>query len=401
MNRAQRRINTNPLQGLDLSILDADPNEMLMEAVERVEYIAAELIRPDPAQPRRILPEKTYTAFHSERLTPTQALRELVHIAQVTARQNGRPFDGVLDLLPSSDYDAESDDEAAAKLSPEEHLLRDLVNLAVTIRDDGQVNPITVIDISEGATRLFRIETGERRYWAHWLIRDFIPGYDGDGTIPCILVPSGRISAFRQAKENTARAGLSAVAMARQAALLLLAAHGYEIPSGPLGNDFYRQACSLDLRNKRDYTGKVLSAMGGITKGRFRHYKSLLQLGDEAMEIADRHEINEGILREIVSLAPDEQAEVLRHVIQFGLTVKQVKDMLSSQTAEVDEDEQQYPKAFRQLLRASRESQTMSGADLFSMFAVEEGNTQVAYARLWSLYNLINDALQAANPPGQ
>lgn len=59
--------------------------------------------------------------------------------------------------------------------------------------------------------------------------------------------------------------------MARQAALLLLAAHGYEVPSGPLGNDFYRQACSLDLRNKRDYTGKILSAMGGITKGRFRN----------------------------------------------------------------------------------------------------------------------------------
>ncbi len=68
-------------------------------------------------------------------------------------------------VVPSnSDFDGESDDEAAAKLSPEEHLLRDLVNLAVTICDDGQVNPMTVIDNSEGATRLFRIEMGERRY---------------------------------------------------------------------------------------------------------------------------------------------------------------------------------------------------------------------------------------------
>lgn len=68
-------------------------------------------------------------------------------------------------VVPSnSDFDGESDDEAAAKLSPEEHLLRDLVNLAVTICDDGQVNPMTVIDNSEGATCLFRIEMGERRY---------------------------------------------------------------------------------------------------------------------------------------------------------------------------------------------------------------------------------------------
>jgi hypothetical protein len=42
--------------------------------------------------------------------------------------------------------------------------------------------------------------------------------------------------------------------MARQAALLLLAIHDYEIPDGPVSNDFYRQALELDLRGKREYT---------------------------------------------------------------------------------------------------------------------------------------------------
>jgi len=88
----------------------------------------------------------------------------------------------------------------------------------VTIRDDGQVNPLTVVDISQGVTRLFRIETGERRYWATWLLRDFIPNYTGDGTIPCIIIPERKSSVFRHAKENTARSGLTAVALARQAA---------------------------------------------------------------------------------------------------------------------------------------------------------------------------------------
>ena len=120
------------------------------------------------------------------------------------------------------------------KVSPEEQLLRDLVNLAVTIRDDGQVNPLTVVDVSQGVTRLYRIETGERRYWATWLLRDFIPGYDGDGMIPCIIVPAGQSSVFRQAKENTSRTGLNAIAMARQAALLLLTVHDYEIPDYPV-----------------------------------------------------------------------------------------------------------------------------------------------------------------------
>ena len=42
----------------------------------------------------------------------------------------------MLELLP----DPEQEDEGDIKHTPEEELLRELVNLAVTIRDDGQVN---------------------------------------------------------------------------------------------------------------------------------------------------------------------------------------------------------------------------------------------------------------------
>ena len=172
----------------------------------RVERILLDLLRPDPVQPRRVLPERIHSEFHHQRLTPSQALRELVQIVQVAARQKGRPFHNVLELLPNTE--TETEDDAAVVLSPEETLLRDLVNLAVTIRDDGQVNPLTVVDISQGATRLYRIETGERRYWATWLLRDFIPDYSGDGMIPCIVIPEAKSSVFRQAKENIARSGL-------------------------------------------------------------------------------------------------------------------------------------------------------------------------------------------------
>jgi hypothetical protein len=202
----------------------------------RVERLLLEMVRPDPVQPRRVLPENIHMRFHSNHVTPTQALRELVQIVQIAARQRGRPFNNVLELLPNPDEERE--EETSTALSPEEQLLHDLVNLAVTIRDDGQVNPLTVVDISQGVTRLFRIETGERRYWATWLLRDFIPGYTGDGMIPCIVIPTNRSSVFRQAKENTARSGLTAVALARQAALLMLTVHGYEIPAYAVGNDF-------------------------------------------------------------------------------------------------------------------------------------------------------------------
>jgi ParB family transcriptional regulator, chromosome partitioning protein len=309
------------LASVTADLLEGNP-QSFQDNTLHVERILLEMVRPDPVQPRRVLPEPLHFAFHSNRLTPTQALRELVQMVQVAARQAGRPFNNVLELLPNPDD--ERDEDLTVQLSPEEQLLRDLVNLAITIRDDGQVNPLTVVDVSQGVTRLFRIETGERRYWATWLLRDFIPSYSGDGMIPCIVISAERASVFRQAKENAARAGLSAIAMARQAALLLLTVHGYKILSVPVNNDFYRQALELDLRGKREYTEAVLAAMGGIKKTHFSEIKSLLRLSDEAIEIADRHGVEEGKLRNVITLPTEYHVEILRQIIQFGLTVKQV-----------------------------------------------------------------------------
>ena len=225
----------------------------------KVGRLLLDLVRPDPIQPRRILPDRIHHEFHGGRLTPSQSLRELVQIAQVAARQRGRPFSNLLELLP----DPEREEEGIS-LTPEEILLRELVTLAVTIHQDGLVNPITVVDMTQGVTRLYRIETGERRYWAGWLLKDFLQGFESDGMIDCIVVPADRSSVFRQAKENTARRGLSAIAMARQAALLLLTVNGYEIPAYAVTNDFYRQA--LELRIPRGAAQEIYAAMGGVDK---------------------------------------------------------------------------------------------------------------------------------------
>jgi hypothetical protein len=313
----------NLLASVTADMLGDGFSEPLADNSIRVERFLLDMVRPDPVQPRRVLPEQIHRKFHNNRLTPTQALRELVQLAQVSSRQNGRPFSNVLELLP----DTESENDEPDKLSPEEETLRDLVNLAVTIRDDGQVNPLTVVDMTQGVTRLYRIETGERRYWATWILRDFIPSYEHDGMIDCIVVPSEKSSVFRQAKENTARKGLSAIAMARQAALLLLTVHGYEIPITAVDNDFYRQALELDLRGKREYTEAILNAMGGIEKRRLSQYKLLLQLSDEALELADRHNLDEFRLRPILQISSESQAEMIQHIIQFNLSGRQIQQI--------------------------------------------------------------------------
>lgn len=145
--------------------------------------------------------------------------------------------------------------------------------------------------------------------------------------IDCIVVPAENSSVFRQAKENTARKGLTAIAMARQAALLLLTVHGYEIPTHAVSNDFYRQTLELDLRSKREFTEAIMSAMGGIDKRRFSQFKLLLQLSDEALELADRHNLDEFRLRPVLQLPEDAQAEMIQHIVQFNLSGRQVKEI--------------------------------------------------------------------------
>src|SRR5262249_28326542 len=113
----------NLLDTIGSQLMVADPEKQLSAHNLRVEYIPADLLRPDPVQPRRVLPEAIHFAFHEDRLTPVQALCELMQIAQVAARQQERPFNNPLELLS----DLESDEEnESARLSPEEGLVRDL-----------------------------------------------------------------------------------------------------------------------------------------------------------------------------------------------------------------------------------------------------------------------------------
>jgi hypothetical protein len=250
-----------------------------------------------------------------------------------------------------------------------------------------------VVDVSQGVTQQFRIETGERRYWATWLLRDFIAGYNSDGMIPCIIISAERSSVFRQAKENTARSGLSAIAMARQAALLVLTVHGYEIPSHAVTNDFYRQALELDLRGKREYTDVVLSAMGGIGKMHFSHYKALLKLSDEALELADRHNLDEKKLRYVLPLPQEYHAEIMRQIIDFNLSSKQVKELCEGDeiTTSADDVTDKIPAAAMKLAKVAQTTNNTSPQDLARALLQQEGDVSLARARLQAMRRLLGE----------
>jgi hypothetical protein len=56
-------------------------------------------------------------------------------------------------------------------------------------------------------------------------------------------------------------------------------------------------------------------------------YKVLLKLSDEAMDLADRYNIEEGKLRHIIALDPEYHLELVRQVVDLNLTSKQIKEI--------------------------------------------------------------------------
>lgn len=367
----------------DQEFLGSEVMQNLRDHGLRVERIAISLIRPDAAQPRRVLPETIHRAFHNQEITPVQALKQYIEKVRIIARQKGRPFESLLDLLMLGE-----DQEALSELTPPEKDLRDLTNLAVTLRQDGQVNPLTIVDHSQGAVPTYIIETGERRYWANYIDMEFVPGYQGDGTIPCIILRPGEASVFRQAKENTSRAGLNAIGMARQTALLLLTIHGIYPPLGHVSHDFYREALDLDLRGKREYTADVLAAMGGISLVHFSRHKKLLQLEDEALEMADRHNIEEARLRYVVDMPFEQQAEIVRQIIDFGLSARQVKDLCEQKFDDVPPSDKGNPAPkIRRALKVFCSNNKPSGEEVAQILLEEEGDVRLAQIRMESILN--------------
>jgi hypothetical protein len=364
--------------------LGAEIVQNLREHGLRVEQIAIGLIRPDAAQPRRVLPETIHQAFHNEEITPLQALKQYIEKVRIIARQHGRPFENLLDLLMSGE-----DIDEASKLTPQEQDLRDLTNLALTLRQDGQVNPLTIVDRSYGSMPQYTIETGERRYWANYIHMELIPGYDGDNTVPCIILQPHQASVFRQAKENTSRAGLNAIGMARQAALLILAIYDIHPPAGAVSHEFYRQALELDLRSKREFTSEVLAAMGGISRVHFSRYKSLLYLADEALELADRHNLDEGRLRYVVQLPVEQHYEIVRQIVDFNLTMKQIWEMCEEPSAE--DTRVAYAREAVQTVRVLQSRHSVEPEIVLQLLLEKENDIHIVRAKLQRHKQLIED----------
>lgn len=258
-------------------------------------------LEPDPNQARWVLPAEVRAKFVAGELTATQALERWRKLAEKAARSGGKG--------------AALDED-----HPELKKLREIESLAKSIKAGGQVNPITVA--RHGAK--WRIETGERRFWAHVYLVHVLDDSDAE-RVPANV--TAKLDVFRQAVENLHAAPLNAVALGREVARLLMAGQGKNPAPGQdlevLSLSAYRAVASSRVPPKG--WDRIGEAMGKTPDHLSRHLRLLL-LPDEAIVLADRADLTEKQLRPVTELKDAQtQARVVKLAVELKLSSADVE----------------------------------------------------------------------------
>ncbi len=276
-------------------------------------------IIPDPQQPRRTIPHSVRNAWDGDPTT----LHEMFAV-WLDAIHNERGSDFPLDayLLQDDELLADQNDQEPGPL--EAHFI-EVINLAVSIRQEGLANPISIVqNVANG--NIYRIETGERRWLSFHLLYLMFQGqaeHLPDERAQWGKIPARRMdepSVWRQAAENNARQNLNAIGRARQFAILMMDLWETDEKDprqfAPFDNfeheqDYYRQAATLSTPYGKNNI--LLSAMGFKNRATATRYRELLNLPSSLWDLADDMSCPEGVLRQLIKLPEDQALAEFNH----------------------------------------------------------------------------------------
>lgn len=226
--------------------------------------IPIDQIRPDPAQPRRLLPRDLAESLSVD-TSPSEILLQL--------RERSRHNKWIRERVEELD------------------------GLADSIAADGLMQPIRVIPDGENA---YHIEAGERRWWAHHIL---IGRGDSrfDSIAAFVIQPQNHDQGTlrRRVAENVHRSGFTAIELARA-----MATRAEEIAA---------EDSTLSRREIEERVGKE----NGMSDRRVRQFLGLLNLRAEVQEIAQQARLTEGGLRTLVTIKdPVRQLNTARALIR-------------------------------------------------------------------------------------
>ena len=263
-----------------------------------VELSIMELI-PDPVQARRVLPDALRRRHLLGEMSPAVALEIWEQMAAI-------------DPLEREVFESR------------------VLRLARSLEAQEQINPITVSPVVVDGKERYLIETGERRWWAHWWLAA-VEKVERFETIRAVVVDQA--SPWRQAAENLQGEPLAAVQEACQVALLVLFQAGqrpdYELYLGtdlPLVS-LDKEAVGYDFC-RRAIRGRIPSGVWPLIEqatgkgARYCQYLlNLLRLSDEVLEVADRADLTESQLRPLAAAdaSSERQAEIVRMIVEYNM----------------------------------------------------------------------------------
>jgi hypothetical protein len=254
------------LRGTLFREIDPYAKEAGGEESEQLIRIPIGALRPDPGQPRRLLPQELAHAISGGELGPKDAIEEW----RILDTEQGEALD---------------------------HNLQELRRLADSIEKQGLINPITVRRPGD-AERVpggvdYVIVTGERRYWAHVLLaadnRSPLVDDRGETLLVAREVPEGTNIRAHQLIENIMREDINAVEKAE--GLVALRQELSEVNYSSLdGSD----------EAEKPVPWTAVSEILGISD-RYRIYMtSVLRLPKEAQAVIAENNLAEMTIRPIV-----------------------------------------------------------------------------------------------------
>ena len=262
------------------------------QSVYRVPLV---MIRPDRFQARLILPLALRKDFYSGKASWSEVVRNWLELAR-------------------------SDRLVAQEIA-------ELTTLGESLHDTGQIKPVTGQVVNENGRDVFKMLTGERRFWAT-AIKAI---HDEQTTEPYVLaLIDNQPTLEKQIAENMAYKALTPVGKARAAARLVLEAHQISPAATESETAYFRRVADVRLDDEsKDLLQKSLQ-MERTYYGRLMKF---FELNETELEIADLSEMPERVLREIMQYDRELWPEAVSFYASFeGRTYQDVHAFLERQS---------------------------------------------------------------------
>ena len=262
---------------------------------QSVYRVPLSMVRPDRFQARLILPLALRKDFYSGITTWNEAVRNWFELAR-----NDR-------LIAQG--------------------IEELTVLGESLHDTGQIKPVTGQVVGENGHDVFRMLTGERRFWATAIKAV----QEGQADEPYVLaLIDNQPTLEKQIAENMAYKALTPVGKARAAARLVLESHQVLPGENETETAFFRRVADVRLD---DGTKDMLQKTLQMERTYFGRLMKFFELDENELEIADKSEMPERVLREIMQYDRSLWADAVSfHASHEGRTYQDVHAFLERQS---------------------------------------------------------------------